>query len=82
MTPHDFFAFKKLNGGSYPPSNYAYDANNNTEYVGIASEWGASDSACKWTIFKLTLNGVGNPTRIRSTKSYVVWDNYLTETYG
>lgn len=81
MTPHDFYNFKKLNGGSYPAQNFSYDGNNNAEYIGFA-DWGSATSDLKWVIFKLTYNGSGNVTQIRSTKSFVVWDNYLTETYA
>lgn len=65
--------------------NFAYDANNNTEYVGVAIQ-GSLDSDLQWRIEKLTWesDGVGGFRCISSrfSRSKVSWNGRSEHVYS
>lgn len=81
MNPADVTAVAKATGGAYPQVVYAYDGNENLEYVGIGS-WGAATSDAAWRIFKLTYDSNSKILTQKSTQQFQVWDNRTGLTYA
>ena len=61
----------------YTVERYAYHANGQPEYIGIAKKGSASSDA-KWLITKYTYNGSNQVTLKETSDENAVWDDYNT----
>lgn len=77
----DLFAIKSAHFGSRAPTiNYAYNASNLVEYIGLAPR-GTSDAQSAWDIYKFTYSG-NLVTKRETSPINSVWDDRASLVYA
>ena len=80
MNPMDISLTAAYFGKTPPRQKFAYHANGQVEYHGIAPR-GRDTSDAEWYVIKVTYNGSAQITDITSSPPLSVWDDYLTLSY-